>query len=196
MFFFFFLQKHLAIDISFFLLFLIYSLHILQVFNLHTCILVRLFIVVKRHHNQGNSYKEQFLIGAGLQFQMFSPLSLRQEAWQHPGSHGAGGAESSPSWPDCSQEKKKNWLFLTGQNFKAHPHSGTVLPTRPHFLTVPLPIGQAYSNHHSMKLYFQIHDYKLLSPYNVTQGKTISPVLNILCLLVVLCWDPLGFHPC
>jgi hypothetical protein len=37
----------------------------------------------------------QHLIGAGQQLQRFSPLSLR--AWQHPGRHGAGRAESSTS---------------------------------------------------------------------------------------------------
>jgi hypothetical protein len=34
---------------------------------------------VNRHHDQGKSCKGQHLIGAGLQFQRFSPLSLRQE---------------------------------------------------------------------------------------------------------------------
>jgi hypothetical protein len=33
------------------------------------------FIAVKRHHDQGNSYKGKYLIGAGLQFQMYSPFS-------------------------------------------------------------------------------------------------------------------------
>jgi hypothetical protein len=38
------------------------------------------------------------LIGAGLQFQKFSLLSSRREAWQQEGRHGAGeGAESSTS---------------------------------------------------------------------------------------------------
>ena len=52
---------------------------------------------MKRHHDHGNSYKRKHLIGAVLQFQRFSPLSLWQEAWQYPGRHGAGGAESSTS---------------------------------------------------------------------------------------------------
>ena len=42
------------------------------------------------HHNQSNSYKGQHLIRAGLQVQRFSP-------WQHTGTHGAGGTESSAS---------------------------------------------------------------------------------------------------
>ena len=32
---------------------------------------------VNRHHDQGNSYKGQHFIGAGLQVQRFSPLSSR-----------------------------------------------------------------------------------------------------------------------
>ena len=37
-------------------------------------VLVRVSIAVKRHHDQGNSYKRKHLIGAGLEFQRFSPL--------------------------------------------------------------------------------------------------------------------------
>jgi hypothetical protein len=40
-------------------------------------------------------FKEQHLIGAGLQFQEFSPLSSRPEAWQHRDSHGAEEAAKS-----------------------------------------------------------------------------------------------------
>ena len=36
---------------------------------------LRFLIVVKRHHDHSDSYKGQHLIGAGLQFQRFSPLS-------------------------------------------------------------------------------------------------------------------------
>jgi hypothetical protein len=46
-------------------------------------------VAVKRHHYHGNSYKGKHLIGAGLQFQRFSPLSC-QEAWWHTGRHNAG----------------------------------------------------------------------------------------------------------
>jgi hypothetical protein len=35
---------------------------------------------MNRHHNQGNSYKGQRLIGAGLQVQRFSPLFSK---WEH-----------------------------------------------------------------------------------------------------------------
>ena len=49
---------------------------------------VRVCVALKRHHDQGNFYKGQYLIGAGLQFQRFSPLSSWQEAWQCAGRHG------------------------------------------------------------------------------------------------------------
>jgi hypothetical protein len=37
---------------------------------------------VRRHHLHSNSYKGRHLIGAGLQFQRFDPLSSWWEAWQ------------------------------------------------------------------------------------------------------------------
>ena len=39
---------------------------------------------------KGSSYKRKHLIGAGLEFQRFSPLLSWWEAWQYPGRHGAG----------------------------------------------------------------------------------------------------------
>jgi hypothetical protein len=50
---------------------------------------------MRRHSDEGNSYTRKHLTGDGLQFQSFSPLSSWWEAWQHPGRHGTGGAESS-----------------------------------------------------------------------------------------------------
>ena len=55
------------------------------------------FTAVNRYHDQGVFYKGQHSIGAGLQVLRFSPLLSWQEAWQCPGRHGAGGAESSTS---------------------------------------------------------------------------------------------------
>ena len=50
------------------------------------------FVAVKRHHDQGNTYKGKHLIGAGLQVQKFSPLLSGQETWQCADRHGPGGA--------------------------------------------------------------------------------------------------------
>ena len=44
-----------------------------------TIVSVRVSIAVKRHHDQGNSFRGQHLIGAGLQVQRFSPSSSRRE---------------------------------------------------------------------------------------------------------------------
>ena len=97
-------------------------------------------IAVKRHHDQGNSYKEQHLIGAGLQVQRFSPSSWH-ETWQHPGRHGSEG-------------KQKTGFQAARRRFSKPT------PTVTHFLQqghiypdkVIIPnsaLGQAYSNHHS-----------------------------------------------
>jgi hypothetical protein len=40
---------------------------------------------MKRHHDQGNSYKRKHLTGNGLHSQRFSPLSSWWETWQPPG---------------------------------------------------------------------------------------------------------------
>jgi hypothetical protein len=43
------------------------------------------FVLVRgsRQHNQSNSFiKRKYLIGAGLKFQIFSPLPSWQKAWQ------------------------------------------------------------------------------------------------------------------
>jgi hypothetical protein len=71
------------------------------------------FITVKRHHDQGNSYKGEHLIGAGLQFQRFNPLSSWWEVWQLLGRHGARRAESSTFSPGDS---KRNTVSHTGQS--------------------------------------------------------------------------------
>jgi hypothetical protein len=61
-----------------------------------TSVLVLGFNDVKRHHDQGNSYEGKHLIGAGLQFQRFGPVSSWWEAWKQVGRHDAGeGAENS-----------------------------------------------------------------------------------------------------
>jgi hypothetical protein len=56
------------------------------VIYIHVAVSVRAFILVKRHHDQGNSYKGQHLIVPALQVQRFSPLS----SWQFPGRQGSG----------------------------------------------------------------------------------------------------------
>ena len=72
--------------------------------NLLHCggILVRVSTAMKGHQDQGNSYKGQHVIWAGLQVLRLSPGLYHHDgrAGQHPGRHGVGGAESSTS---CSK---------------------------------------------------------------------------------------------
>ena len=76
-----------------------------QLFLIYS-VLVRVSIALKRHHDQGNSYKGQHLIGADLQVQRFSPLTSRWKAWQDTGRHGtAGRVESSISCSKGNQKK-------------------------------------------------------------------------------------------
>lgn len=78
-------------------------------------------ITLKRHHDQDNSYQRKHFIGAGLQFQRFSPLSTWQGAGWHAGRHGTGEViENSRS--QSSDSKKGGpldlaWAFV---NLKAH----------------------------------------------------------------------------
>jgi len=62
---------------------------------------------VKKYHDQCKFYKEQHLIGAGLQVQRFNPLSSRQEQ----GSTQASMVQeelSSTSSPEGSQEQTEH----------------------------------------------------------------------------------------
>ena len=57
------------------------------------------FLLLGRRHDYGSFYKGKHLIGAGLEFQRYSPLSSQQETCSmYVGRHGAReGAEGSPS---------------------------------------------------------------------------------------------------
>jgi hypothetical protein len=72
------------------------------------------FIAVRRHHDQGSSCKRKHVTGAGLQFQMFSPLSSWLETWQHPGRHGAEGdkIQKQPRG-DCHMQAARRRLWIT-----------------------------------------------------------------------------------
>jgi hypothetical protein len=97
--------------------------------GLPTC-LSQGFIAVNRHHDLGNSYKGEHLVGAVLQGQRFSPLSLQHEAWWHAGRQGAGENWEFYVW--ISKQQERSWLeHLRPQS----PLScGILLPTKPHLL--------------------------------------------------------------
>lgn len=81
------------------------------------CILIRIFIAVKRNCKPGSSYKERHVIGAYLQFQRSSRLSSQQGAWWHADRHSSGqGADSSTPWFTGSIK----WTGLSFWCLKAH----------------------------------------------------------------------------
>ena len=118
------------------------------------------FIAVKRHHDQGNSYKGKHLTGAGLQFQRFSPLSSWWETWWHTCRHDAkdswtfyisiqrqpGGA-SLPPWMELEHRTSKPTPTVTHFLQQSHTHSNTA--TAPngatyHKSSILKPLSQAY----------------------------------------------------
>jgi len=98
------------------------------------------FTPVKRNHDQSSTYKGQHLIGTGLQVQRFSPSSRQGSIQEEVGL----------------EEPRDFYIFIrreTGGDFqaartrvlnKAHDHSDTPTPTRPHLLIVPLPGSSIY----------------------------------------------------
>ena len=112
---------------------------------------LRVFIAVKRHNDQGNSYKGKHLIGASLQVQRFSPLLSRK-------AHGIFQA-------GMALEKELRVLHLVskgitrrltsrqlGRVSQSYPHSDTLPPTRPHLLILPLPGSGIYKPPHLPKV--------------------------------------------
>jgi hypothetical protein len=102
---------------------------------------------------------KEHLIGTGLQFQGFIPLSSWQAAWQLPNRHGAVGAKSSTSRSKVSSKRlssagnRRRVSSALGGAWKlgvlkARQHRDTLSPARPRLLMVPLPTGQAYSINH------------------------------------------------
>jgi hypothetical protein len=65
-------------------------------------------------------------------------IIIKWGTWQHPGRHGAGRAESSTSSSE-SCWWKIGFQATRNRVLKAHAHSNTPTPTRPHLLIVPLP---------------------------------------------------------
>ena len=114
--------------------------------------------------------------------QRFDPLSSWWEAW-----HCTGRAKSSTSWSEDSQKRlssagsQEKSLFCTdgtwAQNRKAHPHSDALPPTRPHLLMVLLPMGQAYSHHHtwvSIHVMVSLHSNEKQTKTPSLQAETTS----------------------
>jgi hypothetical protein len=74
-------------------------------------------MAVKRHHNQGNSYKGQHLIGASLQVLRFNPLSSWLEAWQYADTVLEKELRLDP------KEARSSFFFCLGQSLNIEPQS-------------------------------------------------------------------------
>jgi hypothetical protein len=119
---------------------------------------------VNRHHDQGNSYKKQHLIGAGLQVQRFSPFSSR---WEH-GSIQAGMAQEELRVL-CLHPKAASGRLTSrqlGWGCYTHTHSDTPIPTRSHLFQQGHTfkwchsLVQGYTNHHNfLYLHFKCYPF-------------------------------------
>ena len=85
-------------------------------------------VAMKRHYGQGKSYESKYLIGVGLQFQRFNPLSSLQEAWQPAGRYSAGGAEGSTYSSKGSQEQTDS---QAARRRVSKPPNDSIPPSRP-----------------------------------------------------------------
>ena len=103
----------------------------------------------EKTHDHGNSCKLKYLIGTGLQFQRFSPLSSWQKAWWHTGRHGAGeGTESSTSRSTGSRKRKSLGLAWAFETSKPIP-SDTLPPARSCLLMTLHMAGHFHLNQHN-----------------------------------------------
>lgn len=84
------------------------------------------------HHDHGNSYTREHLLGASLKLQRFNPLCSWQETWQYPDNHDAGGGKSCAS--GSTDSRKVNWLLRHQTPISSH-HTPTQSHT--HFKATP-----------------------------------------------------------
>ena len=101
---------------------------------------------MKRHHDQGNSYKEKHLTGVAYSF---SPLSSWWEAWQHAGRHGAGVGSCSEFYLLICRRQQET-VSHTGHSLSIYKTSKSA-STVTHFrkATPPngaTPYGQAFKH--------------------------------------------------
>ena len=137
-------------------------------------------IAVKKHHDQGNSYKGQHLIGATLQVQRFSPLSSR---WEN-GSIQAGMAQAELRVLRLHSKAASGRLTSRqlGWGSYAYTHSDTPIPTRSHLFQQGHTsrcchsLVQGYINHHNV--------YHLIFMYVIQKYFWKIFILSIYCYIV------------
>lgn len=90
---------------------------------------------MKGRHDHDNSYSGKHLIGAGLQFQRFSPLSW-WEAWWRTGRHGSGEVSVLHLEWTVSKEREtdRHWAWLKPLKPQSPPQTTSLFPTKLHLL--------------------------------------------------------------
>jgi len=122
----------------------------------------QVLIVLRRHHVWDNSYKGKHLLGDS------SSYSIR--GWTHIIlSRSVASRRRTWCWRtkilhlhltadvkrlSSTGIRKRVWITMARfdhiyETSKPYHHSNTLLLTRSHLLIMTLPMGQAYSNHHS-----------------------------------------------
>ena len=98
---------------------------------------------MKKHGDQGNSYEGKHLIGAGLQFQRFSPMIMVGSLAVYRLDAGRLKIPTSRSIGSRRTVRHTGHSLSIG-DLKACPYSSTLPSTRPHLLIVPFSMGQAF----------------------------------------------------
>ena len=84
---------------------------VLPFLSSYSPVLVRVSIAVKRNYDQSNCYKDNIKLRLAHRFRG-SVHHYQDGTWQHPGRHSTGGAESSTSSSEGSQEKTGQALLV------------------------------------------------------------------------------------
>jgi len=83
-------------------------------------VLARVPIAVNRHHDQGNSYKEQHLLGGWLTGSEVQFIIIKEGAGQCPSRH---GREELRVLPLDMTAARRDWLFCPGWSLSIGPQS-------------------------------------------------------------------------
>ena len=102
-------------------------------------VLVRILLLWRDAMAMATLIRKTFNWDGSLHFQRFSSSLSWWEAWPHASRCGA-----------CILQATVSGLIVTlseawkKRDLQGHPHSDALPPARPHFLTVPLPLGDIF----------------------------------------------------
>ena len=132
------------------------------------------------------AFNWDWLIGSEVQ-----SIIIKEGAWQHPGRHGAGGAEIS----ECCLKAASRILTSRqqGLGIKSHSQSDTPTPTRLHLQILPLHGPSIYKPWHTSysNIWVLLQTLKIRHLFS-SQGEIYGPSLEawhpaLITLLPNLC---------